>query len=360
MKKLIIRNSLLILTVLVLAIINTALSTLPVVTFIKWVKIFEVSALAIYIWMLDEKIKRFIIPTLYYSTIFFSMVGIGQFILGKTLGGALYLFGERSFDTTTPGIALTAINGIDYLRAYSTFPHPNALAGFLGASILLTASFWKIRARRLIGLVVPVVCLMLTFSLAAIIGVVVCVLLWLIHIANRNAGRIIKQLFALGILTSLLLPVYSKELGTTLNVYGETVSQRLQLSLVAGKMVSERFLAGEGLNTFVINVTRFVGFNTYSWTLQPVHNIFLLVFSETGVLGLLLLCLYFYKLLNILPAKNIYFSLAVTFVIVTGLIDHYWLTAQQNLLLIGLLTGLIISSGNVSLAIPKWNGKLKR
>jgi hypothetical protein len=55
------------------------------------------------------------------SVVFFGLIGILQFVFQKTLGGALYLFGERSFNASTPGIALFSFQGKDYLRAYSLF-----------------------------------------------------------------------------------------------------------------------------------------------------------------------------------------------------------------------------------------------
>jgi O-antigen ligase len=108
----------------------------------------------------------------------------------------------------------------------------------------------------------------------------------------------------------------------------------MQLSLGAGAMISQKFLLGEGLNTFVINVPKVKNMGAYLWNLQPVHNIFLLVFSETGLIGLLAFSFLIYKLTreSLKPVSTL-MVLSLSFILITGLFDHYWLTLQQNMLL---------------------------
>ena len=65
-------------------------------------------------------------------------------------------------------------------------------------------------------------------------------------------------------------------------------------------MIKENFWYGVGLNNFIPNLVKVS--NTYlnSWELQPVHNIFLLLFSETGIIGFLMFLLIIIKNLTIL------------------------------------------------------------
>jgi O-antigen ligase len=122
--------------------------------------------------------------------------------------------------------------------------------------------------------------------------------------------------------------------------FPQNISQRIELSFGAASMISHKFLLGEGLNTFVINESRINYFGRYLWTLQPVHNIFLLIFSETGVIGLL----YFYFLLNRFTRKALLsngklFCFVLVFVMLTGLVDHYWFTLQQNMFFLTFVLG---------------------
>jgi hypothetical protein len=67
----------------------------------------------------------------------------------------------------------------------------------------------------------------------------------------------------------------------------------------------------------------------------------LLILTETGIIGLS-----FFLVMNLLYLKKIISQQRVNLMIVwlavllTGLTDHYWLTLQQNFLLLGLVFGL--------------------
>ena len=67
---------------------------------------------------------------------------------------------------------------------------------------------------------------------------------------------------------------------------------------------------------------------------QPVHNIFLLFLSETGAITILLLFFLFFKKLISAVKKYPYILIII---LITGLFDHYWLTLQQNFLLMGVI-----------------------
>jgi O-antigen ligase len=248
----------------------------------------------------------------------------------------LYLLGERSFNISTPGIALTQILGRSFMRAYSTFSHPNSFAGYLGLGLLVLFPAYskKELIRKIWGILIIFIAFILTFSLSAVIGVIVCGVLFLL--INKKFFNTKKIIFfpAAFLLISLALPFASNIALKTRPNLPENISQRFDLSSAAGSMISAKFLLGEGLNTFVINEPKINYLGTYLWTLQPVHNIFLLIFSETGIVGLS----FFYFLLIKLTKKSLLFSdtafyLSLVFILTSGLFDHYWFTLQQNMFL---------------------------
>jgi hypothetical protein len=285
-----------------------------------------------------------IVKILFFSSFAFSLIGIFQFIKGGTLGGILYYFGERTFNLNTPGIALVTIGGIEHLRAYSTFSHPNSLAGFLGAVIILVlmAGIIKRSKLKILALIISAVCLVLSFSASAYVGVLVVFIFWLIS-KNKKTFKSVTNIFLpLSILVSLIMPLVSPFILNTFPFVSQNLSQRLDLAALSGKLISQNFLLGGGLGTFVIGASRVRGLAN-PWLLQPVHNIFLLVFVETGLAGLLIFCFVFYKVF----IKN---PMLFIFIIVTGLTDHYWLTLQQNTLLLSILYG-------ISFRITTWRKK---
>jgi O-antigen ligase len=322
---------------LLVALLNTAFSSSVLPSIYKWVKLLEFFAFGFYVWARPEVFKsRAILRVLFYSLIFFSAIGVLQVILGATLGGPLYFLGERSFNASTPGIALADIFGRNFLRAYSTFSHPNSLAGYLGLGllpILLSGSKKRIFELSL-GFLIICTAFLLAFSLSALLGIIVSLALYILITRNLINRKLLLYIPAIILLISLSFPFVSKIVLQTKTSLSQNISQRMELSLGAGVMVSQKFLLGEGLNTFVINEPRIKSMGTYLWTLQPVHNIFLLVFSETGLVGLLAISYLLYKLIRkSLKPLNVITIISLTFILTTGLFDHYWFTLQQNMFL---------------------------
>ncbi|HKB88132.1 MAG TPA: O-antigen ligase family protein [Patescibacteria group bacterium] len=333
----------LLLFILLFVIINSLFSITPAVSVYKWFKVVEMSFVTLY--FSKQNLVEFssITKSLFYSSIFFSLIGIIQFFKGGTIGGLFYYLGERSFNLGSPGIALVSLGGALYLRAYSTFSHPNSLAGFLGVITLLILLSGKLRKTpsNILGLLIILSCFILSFSISAYLGVFLSFALYLFSKNKKVFKFIVLTFLFLSIIGSLLLPIMSPWILKTFALNAQNITERLNLSYIAGKVISHHFLLGAGLGTFIINIPMFRGIFSYSWILQPVHNIYLLVFSEAGIIAFLTFCYLIYKvLMNGLKKNKLYLLLPLIFILFTGLFDHYWLTLQQNLILVSLLLGL--------------------
>jgi hypothetical protein len=73
--------------------------------------------------------------------------------------------------------------------------------------------------------------------------------------------------------------------------------------------------------------------------LQPVHNIFLLIGSETGLFGLFFFIVFLIFTLRRTNGQLPIF-VALLVILFTGLFDHYWLSLVQNRMLFALILGL--------------------
>lgn len=326
---------------LTFALLNILFSTNNYVSFFKWLKLGEAFFFTLYLIFRKEFLvdKKFI-KTLFASGVVFSLIGILQVLLSRTTG-LFYLLGERTFNLSTPGIALFTFAGHQVLRSYSTFSHPNSLAGFLGILIILV--FWKRpflnNGPFYLGLLVILLAFVLTFSLSAALGLMFVSLIALFVEQKKWLRRVGSFILLSAILLSLFMPTVSSP---TINFkLNNNITQRLELAHVSGKIISNNFFTGVGANNFISNSVKVVGLNNYIWALQPVHNIFLFVLSEYGVLGIILVFLFFFKLLGS-PKRE--FVLATLFIVVVGLFDHYFLTLQQNFMYLSLLAGLSFSS----------------
>lgn len=108
-------------------------------------------------------------------------------------------------------------------------------------------------------------------------------------------------------------------------------------------MIKESPFYGVGLNNFIVHLPKF-WVQSGVYFLQPVHNIFLLVAAETGLVGLLAFLWFLWLMIKRLILGNQSFLLlALGVILFTGIFDHYWLTLQQNQLLATIVFGLVFS-----------------
>jgi hypothetical protein len=324
-----------VLLIAVFVIINIFLASNPSASFFKWLKIIEFTLLAISLISNREfKLLNWFVLPFVSSLAVFSLIAIGQVIKGSTIGGALYFLGERTFNVSTPGIALMNLFGERALRAYSTFSHPNSFAGFLGVGLILLLTA-KIKGMssfvKLLFIGLFIVSFFLAMSVGAtlaLIGAMSFYFFWKKKLQQSHSlsNAVVFALVVLSLLTPLALRWKA--------LAGQNVFERLNLSLSAVKMASNDPLWGVGLNNFIVELPKPIKNFGGLWLLQPVHNIFLLVFAEAGLIGLTIMVVIITKGLNqALKFKELSVAATLVFIVLTGVFDHYWLTLQQNSLL---------------------------
>ena len=331
------------------AVINILLASSRDLALIKWIKVIELALFAIYIRNKKNiNLQKVLFRPLLLSGILFSVVGIAQFISQSSLGGLLYFLGERAFNAQTPGIALANYFGYYLLRPYSTFSHPNSFAAFLGFLLILT-NFFRAKTKLDITLkwsssVLGIAALLLTLSQWVFVSLLVVFLgVYLAKRKKLDFEPLAKWIFVFSVVVSLFFSIFSEYLLKNKYVFDESFSERLYLAKRAGEIVKTSPVFGVGLNNFILNLPK-RGEPEFSWRLQPVHNIFLLTFVEAGILGVLLLSLVIFLSLKKTDSS---FFWVLTFILISGLADHYWLTLQQNQLILSLVLGL--SSKNIRL-----------
>ncbi len=318
--------------------LNSFLALNSGAAFYKLIKIIEFSLLGLYI-AREKLVLRDLRMPLSGAIIYSSLIALAQFAKQASLDGLFWWLGERTFNIITPGIAKAIIGGRLILRPYAAFSHPNVLAGFLLISMILIAGK-KEQSKfpqmiRWATLSLGSIALFLSFSRVAwfvglLIGFWFLVQRWL----GKKRSLIALVAFSIllgGLFYSLVTPLSGEE----------AIDQRLALANVAMEMVKANPLAGVGINNFISQLPYYWQQFGATYWLQPVHNIFLLVAAETGLIGLMtffwLLILTFRRLLS--PPQPI-LILGLSAALVLGLFDHYWLTLQQTQLLLTIIFGL--------------------
>lgn len=295
------------------------------------------------------------------SSFFESLLAIGQYINQGSLNGFFYFFGERTFTGSTPGIANADINGALVLRPYATFPHPNVLAGYLLIAIVLIWSYMlncKNRYMKYFGIVVLVInsiALLLTFSRVVILlwALLLLIVLGRIVLPTLKTGKakITASISVfIGVIIISIFPLTQSVINrfSQLSVTDESVTERATLLEASWKMITMHPFIGVGLYNFIPSLAPLQKPMPLALYLQPVHSIFILFGSETGVIGLGLLIWFLVKTgvrINT-QAKKSKGTIAVLFfiILITGSFDHYWLTLQQGQLLFAMVIGLCWSS----------------
>jgi len=330
------------------ALVNISTALLPQAALYKWAKIAELMVVA-FIFFKDKSldIKKTIILPLCAATMFVFIHAVIQLVLQKSLGGPLYFLGERTFTSGTPGISLYSIFGRFLLRPYSTFSHPNSMAGFVGVAFLFLVGLGQGLNKKpqtaILGSAACLGALLLSGSKAAIGGLA---LVLGVYVLVRERKEFFKKALAgtttFIVLASMLSPLLSNEILRKNIIFSESFGQRLTLSGLAGELYSQKPLVGLGLNNFIPKAAGLKQTNYYPWLLQPVHNVPLLVLAETGIVGFGIFVWFLHKLVKKASRMPIIFGLTIIFVLVTASVDHYWLTLQQNQLLLAVFIGAML------------------
>lgn len=288
--------------VLIFVFINISHTGFAIYSIYKWLRVIVLFLVGVVL-IKSKKYDFFnnFIKPLSYSVFVVNILAIFQYFNKGSIGGIFYFLGERNFRFTDPNISP---------YPYSTFSHPNSLAGFLSV-FLFFILIYKNKLNRTCFLLITImtmIVILLSGSLSAIISTLF--VLALFFISKRKKTYDTSKLPMLVLLTERSIP------------------HRLELITTSLKMTIDNLFFGVGLNNFIEKYPSYSVKFLSLWELQPVHNIFLLVLSETGLLGLssfLYLCY-----LVLMEAANFPFIV----VLATGMFDHYWLTLEQNLYLL--------------------------
>lgn len=294
------------------------------------------------------------------SVSFVSILGIVQFFVQGSVFSNYLVFGEQPYDASTRGILIETVFGRPLIGSYGLFRHPNAFAGFLCINLLMMLFALILKKKRF--LVVPillgVLALIVTFSYITYVVLVlgaaafIFIVFWQrAHIYSSVSGALnfwqklfksvrIRKLIVTFVF--LLLSYYALSFYLLDKTPLTSVSRRGELLKASLVMFEDNFLFGVGLNNFTSHIDSYVSlFQGVRFT-QPVHNIYVLLLTETGIFSLIFfvaLLLYAVKkqtLSRVLSAAFV----PLLCVFVLGSFDHYFLTMHQTQLLFWLTLGL--------------------
>jgi hypothetical protein len=355
-----------------------------------WIKSFEFILLGVYIVKTKPKFE-WIVFFLSVSVLYSSLIAVVQFLLQHSIGGVFWFLGERTFNSFTPGIAqiplcLPWVSGCPlFLRAYGTFPHPNVLGGYIAVLLPLLLSFSRppageagkresipdrarlanASAKRVgndnriewffkwfygITIILGVLALVFTFSRSAWMAGVIAIVFTFSRMRKRESG--IRNQESWKYISGVVVYFILYSLFMIHDSTSESVIVRNQLNTSAISIIQQSPIFGVGLGNFLVKLPEALP-SRMIYFLQPVHNIYLLLVSEVGLVGSIIIGWLFWKVFrkvtrdmrHVTSQKNnalritCYVSLVT--LLMLGFVDHYPLTLQQGRLLLTLFISLV-------------------
>ncbi len=285
--------------------------------------------------------KKVISPTLFSVSILFSVliqgiIGLKQFLRGVSLGWDF--LGESQVSTTMLGSSFISLNSGSFLRAYGTFPHPNVLGGFF----LLTffASLFLFKTSKGKQKIIPIITMIFSvcFSFLTFSRSVILLFLLVLFVL------LIKKIFVKKKINSFLPTILFERFFQGFKEMDNSLVDRRNLIKSSYIVFEENFLLGTGLGNFV----REMGINAPKTVkgmslMQPVHNVFLLLLCEFGVFGFLSFLFLIFDVLRKNIKKVTLFGFLICLVVISiSLVDHYFLSIPQGLIMFLTMFSLIV------------------
>lgn len=235
----------------------------------------------------DLRDAKMVLGLLLAGAAFQSVLGIAQYVLGRSLG--LTMLGE------SPTVWVDTMIGGGAKRTAGTMAHPNVLAGFLEMTLpislafLLSARSWRGRIPHLFILLLGGISLLFTYSRggwgATAVGFGMVTFLSVRGLRERKSRVIGIGVLMVGIAVLALLPFKDIILTRLFETKGGSMTFRIWVTEIAAAMLRAHPLVGVGINTASEIVGRydFTGLSSV-WTFA-IHNIYALTAAETGILG---------------------------------------------------------------------------
>ena len=396
----------------------------------QFLKLFEVSLLFLYVYynLGKEKVLINALFLIAVSGFVQALIAISQFVQQGSIFSSSPIFqkmtGESFLNLYISGVAKFIVEGQKVIRPYGTFPHPNILAGFLIFSLLATIYLYleskqdKLSSKFYLGkyysmkgsksqhlfyslswillIFIQLAALFLTFSRSAWLSFSVSVVVVTIFYVSRETIKInsflhrlikfialYKEMFTVVALFMCLLVSQLSFISSRVNedIYqkgnvpnNSALSDRKFFNDVSRETISKNVLLGSGLGTFIFQIDDYLERNNIEqelnpWQYQPAHNIYFLVASEIGILGLLFFLLFIFKIISRSirtltlsvdkkfnnedyfvshetkymnnPRLSYFLLVVILSFLLIGLFDHYFWTLQQGMLIFWFVLGLI-------------------
>ncbi len=309
------------------------------------VRLLEAGLLWLVVWFVKPNFKKISLSFMAAGVIQ-AVWAIGQFAYQSTI--ASKWLGVAEHPLFQPGSSVVLASTGRWLRAYAGQTHPNVLGGLLVITLLFTVyllvnyfyknnSLGKSKVCLLAAYLLQLGGLFFTFSRGAWLAWFMSLLAWWLFIKIDRRLLIKLGLMAGAVFVVLGVVNWQPTVGRLLGgsrLEQQSVEERVGSISDSRTMLNDYWFKGVGLGNYTVQLQQYQpGLKIYKY--QPVHNLWLLVLTEIGLIGLVLWLVIWF--LSWLSVKSIFIKLLSLPIIITGLVDHYWWTSASMFLLWWLL-----------------------
>jgi len=290
-----------------------------------------------------------------------SVLAIWQFLLQKSF--ASKWLGIAEHIPTDLGVSVVENVSSRWLRAYGSLPHPNVLAGFLviGLLFLIMLAMRGEKSKRLFvitSFLVITPALFFTFSRSAWLSLMIAVLILVFYLFGKKDHSLNKIVVKSVLIIVIILAVLFLNLGDLVitrfmgaqRLESISTSERQLYKEQARELIFNQPLTGVGVGNYTLGVFNQIDSEKPAYYYQPVHNIFPLVFAETGVFGFLFFLLLIILVISytIIKGKidniSVIYFLAFLALLIISYFDHYLWTLYFGQMLLWLTLAMAVKS----------------
>jgi hypothetical protein len=270
-----------------------------------------------------------------------AILGIVQFFTQKVW--ACKWLGMASHDPSVLGDQVIENAAGRWLRAYGALPHPNILAGFLVICLILAIYLYLHQNKKIIPGAISVILLIglfFTFSRASFLALLVGLLFifLVIHyfyqpVKKPYLNLLLCLLCVLTMLTGFYHSLITGRFSLDDRLEQKSITDRATYITDSLNIIEHYWPTGVGIGNY-----------TEAAKTQPVHNIYLLIFCETGIFGLaviILLLINSFIKIRLNNLVTVFIGTILLANIVIGFFDHYLWTLNFSSLLFWLPIGLL-------------------
>ncbi len=339
--------------------------------YLRWFTLLE--AVAVFSMLLLLRIKLFEVAVVWVgSAIVQAVFATYQFFTQYTFANKW--LGMAYHDPLLGGSIILQSANERWLRAYGSLPHPNVLAGFLVIGLLFSiylAFVAKNRAQRAlaaVGVVTITPALFFSFSRSAWVGLIVALvllLLWFSRSAQKTlpTKRVYLQVLLLVLLiVSVLGSTLSEALVTRLRgvepLEVSSITLRFTFTEQALQVFQHDPFFGVGIGNYTLGVFQIINATWPGYYYQPVHNVYLLVLAELGIIGSILFFIIIARLLlwamqSSASIEKTITSLSLIAILVMGVFDHFFWSSFFGVMIFWIIVALNVQQLKAAERLPR-------